>query len=50
MTESGSKAKTSGVLEGAVEKVGDALSSRREDHEEAPRRRPRQRTREQEEE
>ena len=28
MTESGSKGKTSGVLEGAVEKVGEALTSR----------------------
>jgi gas vesicle structural protein len=50
MTESGSKGKTTGVLEGAVEKVGEALTSPREEREEAPRRRPRQRVREQEEE
>ncbi len=50
MTDSGSKGKTTGILEGAVEKVGDALGGRREEREEAPRRRPRQRAREQEEE
>jgi hypothetical protein len=38
------------VLEGAVEKVGEALTSPREEREEAPRRRPRQRVREQEQE
>ena len=51
MTESGSKGKSTGILEGAVEKVGDALGGgRREEREEAPRRRPRQRAREQQEE
>jgi|SRR5690242_354401 len=51
MTESGSKGKSAGILEGAVEKVGDALGGgRREEREEAPRRRPRQRAREQQEE
>jgi gas vesicle structural protein len=50
MTESGSKGKTTGVLEGAAQKVGDAFTGRGEDREEAPRRRPRQRAREQEEE
>src|ERR1700761_7436177 len=49
MTESGSKGKTAGVVEGAVEKVGAALTSRREEREEAPRRRSRQRVNEQEE-
>jgi len=49
VSEAGAKGKTSGVLEAAVEKVEDALSSRRE-REEAPRRRPRQRPREQEDE
>ena len=49
MTETGSKDKTTGILEGAVEKVGEALSGpRRDDREEAPR--PRQRVRDQEEE
>jgi hypothetical protein len=49
VSEGGAKGKTSGVLEAAVEKVEDALSSRGE-REEAPRRRPRQRPREQEDE
>jgi gas vesicle structural protein len=50
VTEGGAKGKTSGVLEAAVEKVGDALSGGREEREreEAPRRRPRQRSRESE--
>jgi gas vesicle structural protein len=53
ITESGSKGKTSGVLDAAVDKVGDMLGSGREERaepqerEEAPRRRPaRQRPRE----
>jgi hypothetical protein len=52
ITDSGSKGKTTGVLEGAVEKVGEVLGGRREEREreEAPRRRPRQRAREQEDE
>jgi hypothetical protein len=56
ITESGSKGKTSGVLDAAVDKVGDMLGSGREERaepqerEEAPRRRPaRQRPREREE-
>lgn len=49
VSEGGSKGKTSGMLEAAVEKVEDALGGRREEREEAPRRRPR-RQREQEEE
>jgi gas vesicle structural protein len=50
MSDSGNKGKTTGILEGAVEKVGDALTGgRREDREEAPRRRPRQRARQEEE-
>ena len=56
ITESGSKGKTSGVLDAAVDKVGDVLGSGREERaepqerEEAPRRRPaRQRAREREE-
>ena len=55
MTESGTKGKTSGVLEAAADKVGDMLASGREEpqereREEAPRRRPaRQRPREREE-
>jgi hypothetical protein len=45
MTESGAKGKTSGVLEGAVEKVSEALEGRRRrapEEEAEPRRRPRQ--------
>ena len=58
MTESGTKGKTSGVLEAAADKVGDMLAGGREERaepqererEEAPRRRPaRQRPREREE-
>ena len=57
ITESGSKGKTSGVLEAAADKVGDMLGGGREERteeraerEEAPRRRPaRQRPREREE-
>ena len=57
VTESGSKGKTSGVLEAAADKVGDMLGGGRDEHteeraerEEAPRRRPaRQRPREREE-
>jgi gas vesicle structural protein len=56
MTESGSKGKTAGVLDAAVDKVGDMIGSGREERaeqqerEEAPRRRPaRQRPREREE-
>jgi hypothetical protein len=56
ITESGSKGKTSGVLDAAVDKVGDMLGSGREERaepqerEETPRRRPaRQRPREREE-
>jgi hypothetical protein len=56
ITESGSKGKTSGALDAAVDKVGDMLGSGREERaepqerEEAPRRRPaRQRSREREE-
>jgi hypothetical protein len=56
VTESGSKGKTSGMLDAAVDKVGDVLSGGREERseprerEEAPRRRPaRQRPREREE-
>jgi gas vesicle structural protein len=59
VTEGGAKGKTSGVLDAAVDKVGDMLSSgreeraepqEREEREEAPRRRPaRQRPREREE-
>ena len=55
ITESGSKGKTSGVLDAAVDKVGDMLGNGREERreqerEEAPRRRPaRQRPREREE-
>jgi hypothetical protein len=42
ITHGGAKGKTSGMLEGAVEKVEEALSGRRErEREEAPRRRPR---------
>ena len=57
VTESGSKGKTSGVLEAAADKVGDMLGGGRDERteeraerEEAPRRRPaRQRPREREE-
>jgi hypothetical protein len=59
VTESGSKGKTSGMLDAAAEKVGDMLGGGREEREEraepqereeAPRRRPaRQRPREREE-
>jgi hypothetical protein len=59
VTESGTKGKTSGVLEAAADKVGDMLGGGREERaetqeraerEEAPRRRPaRQRPREREE-
>jgi hypothetical protein len=57
ITESGSKGKTSGVLEAAADKVGDMIGGGREERteeraerEEAPRRRPaRQRPREREE-
>jgi hypothetical protein len=53
MMEGGAKGKTSGVLEGAVEKVDDMLNrgrERREPEEEpAPRRRPRPRRREDDE-
>ena len=59
VTESGTKGKTSGVLEAAADKVGDMLGGGREEREEraepqereeAPRRRPaRQRSREREE-
>jgi hypothetical protein len=53
VTESGSKGKTSGMLDAAAEKVGDVLGGGREERaerEEAPRRRPtRQRPREREE-
>jgi len=52
MTEGGARGKTSGALDAAVDKVGDMLSSGREEREreEAPRRRPRQtRAREREE-
>jgi hypothetical protein len=56
VTESGSKGKTAGVLDAAVDKVGDMLGSGREERaepqerEETPRRRPaRQRPREREE-
>jgi gas vesicle structural protein len=43
VTEGGAKGKTSGMLDAAVEKVGDALESgRRREPEEEPRRRPRQ--------
>jgi gas vesicle structural protein len=55
VTESGAKGKTSGMLDAAVEKVGDALESGRQreprqagprqaEPEEEPRRRPRQRS------
>jgi hypothetical protein len=46
ITEGGAKGKTSGALDAAVDKFGELLSSRREDREEAPRRRPRPRERE----
>jgi hypothetical protein len=48
VTESGAKGKTSGVLEAAVEKVGEVLEGgdRRREPEEEPRRRPRRTTRE----
>jgi len=46
ITEGGAKGKSSGALDAAVDKVGELLSSGREDREEAPRRRPRQRERE----
>ncbi|MHA6630351.1 gas vesicle protein GvpJ [Pseudonocardia sichuanensis] len=51
MTEGGAKGKTSGVLDAAVDKVEDVLTSGREDREreEAPRRRPQRRVREREE-
>jgi hypothetical protein len=49
ITEGGAKGKTSGVLDAAAEKVGEALTSGREEREEAPRRRPRQRASEVEE-
>jgi hypothetical protein len=45
ITEGGAKGKTSGALDAAVDKFGELLSSRREDREEAPRRRPRPRER-----
>jgi hypothetical protein len=44
ITEGGAKGKTSGVLDAAVDKVGEMLASGREDRE-AVRRRPRQRER-----
>jgi len=44
ITEGGAKGKTSGVLDAAVDKVGEMLASGREDRE-AARRRPRQRER-----
>ena len=52
VTEGGAKGKVGGVLDAAAERVGEALTSRRDDREreEAPRRRPRQRAREQEDE
>lgn len=46
VTEGGAKGKTSGVLEAAVDKVEDVLSTPRREREEAPRRRPRQRSQE----
>lgn len=49
ITEGGAKGKTSGVLEAAVEKVDDVLTSGRQGREEAPRRAPRQRPRERDE-
>jgi hypothetical protein len=45
ITEGGAKGKTSGALDAAVDKFGELLSGGREDREEAPRRRPRQRER-----
>ncbi|GAA1175638.1 gas vesicle protein GvpJ [Pseudonocardia alaniniphila] len=45
ITEGGAKGKTSGALDGAVDKIGELMSGGREDREEAPRRRPRQRER-----
>jgi hypothetical protein len=54
MMEGGAKGKTSGVLEGAVEKVDDLLSKGRDrrdrEEEPVPRRRPRPRRREDDEE
>jgi gas vesicle structural protein len=51
--EGGAKGKTSGVIEGAVEKVDEMLTNRRErrerEEEPVPRRRPRQRVREDDE-
>jgi hypothetical protein len=44
--EGGAKGKTSGMLDAAVDKFEEVMSSRREEREEAPRRRPRQRSRE----
>jgi gas vesicle structural protein len=51
MTEGGAKGKTAGVLDAAVDKVEDILTTGREDREpeEAPRRRPQRRVREREE-
>jgi gas vesicle structural protein len=47
ITEGGAKGKTSGALDGAVDKIGELLGGGqdREEREEAPRRRPRQRER-----
>jgi hypothetical protein len=53
MSEGGAKGKTSGMLEAAVDKVEDVLTSGRDDRErereEVPRRRPQRRVREREE-